>query len=288
MNVNMEQKQGLKKETRRHYIGYYLDSDYQIEKLEGTEVYEYDSNGYVLLYKSEYYDDNGDISYGRVAIRRYEKGAYIFETYNLDGKCLGYDKYDAKWQLVESRFHQKQSWSYNSDDKVIEEYIEFSNGWCTTQYEYNSEGRVVRSVRVNDKSDIQIIHHYYSRDCMGNIVENLITEQGELLECNVIDRLSNKLIINRDERIEVEWKAILRTFKNDIQVSCSSWHSDDIVKSTNIKYLGSWSDDWNISVQPLLHDESEQEGNGQKCWITIRDLEYAAFDDGMLDEFVDF
>ena len=117
----------------------------------------------------------------------------------------------------------------------------------------------------------------------------MITEQGELLECNVIDRLSNKVIINRDERIEVEWKAILRTFKNDIQVSCSSWHSDDIVKSTNIKYLGSWSDDWNISVQPLLHDdESEQEGNGQKCWITIRDLEYAAFDDGMLDEFVDF
>ena len=104
----------------------------------------------------------------------------------------------------------------------------------------------------------------------------------------VIDRLSKKVIINRDERIEVEWKAILQTFKNDIQVSCSSWHSDDIVKSTNITYLGSWSDDWNISVQPLLHDdESEQEGNG-KCWITIRDLEYAAFDDAMLDEFVDF
>ena len=52
--------------------------------------------------------------------------------------------------------------------------------------------------------------------------------------------MSNKVIINRDERIEVEWK-----------VSCSSWHSDDIVKSTNITYLGSWSDDWNICVQPL-------------------------------------
>ena len=76
MNLHMEPKQGLKKETRRHYIGYFLDSDYQIEKLEGTEVYEYDSNGYVLLYKSEYYDDNGDISYGRIAIRRYEKGAH--------------------------------------------------------------------------------------------------------------------------------------------------------------------------------------------------------------------
>ena len=285
----MEQNKGVKKETRRHYVGYFRDGECHVERLQCVEVYEYDSNGYEFRHKSENYEDNGELSDGTITNRRYEKGEYIFETYNLDGKYLGYDKYDSKWHLVESRFNQMQSWSYNSDDKVIEEYIEFSNGWWKTQYEYNSEGRVVRSVRVNDKSDIQIIHHYYSRDCMGNIVENLITEQGELLECNVIDRLSNKVIINRDERIEVEWNAILRTFKNGIQVSCSSWHSDDIVKSTNIRYLGSWSDDWNICVQPLLHDdESEQEGNGQKCWITIRDLEYAAFDDGMLDEFVDF
>ena len=284
----MEQNKGVKKETRRHYVGYFQDGECHVERLECVEVYEYDSDGYEFRHKSENYEDNGELSYGTITNRRYEKGEYIFETYNLDGKYLGYDKYDSKWHLVESRFNQMQSWSYNSNDKVIEEYIEFSNGWWKTQYEYNSEGRVVRSVRVNDKSDILIVHHYYSRDCMGNIVENLITEQGELLECNVIDRLSNKVIINRDERIEVEWNAILRTFKNDIQVSCSSWHSDDIVKSTNIRYLGSWSDDWNISVQPLLHDESEQEGNGQKCWITIRDLEYAAFDDGMLDEFVDF
>ena len=285
----MEQNKGVKKETRRHYVGYFRDGECHVERLECVEVYEYDSDGNEFRHKSENYDDNGELSYGTITNRRYEKGEYIFETYNLDGKYLGYDKYDSKWHLVESRFNQMQSWSYNSDDKVIEEYIEFSNGWWRTQYEYNSEGRVVRSVRINDKSDILIIHHYYSRDCMGNIVENLITEQGELLECNVIDRLSNKVIINRDERIEVEWEAILRTFKNDIQVSCSSWHSDDIVKSTNIRYLGSWSDDWNISVQPLLHDdESKQEGNGQKCWITIRDLEYAAFDDGMLDEFVDF
>lgn len=285
----MEQNKGVKKETRRHYVGYFRDGKCQVERLERVEIYEYDSDGYEFRHKSENYVDNGDLSDGTITNRRYEKGEYIFETYNLDGKYLGYDKYDSKWHLVESRFNQMQSWSYNSDGKVVEAFIEFSNGWWKTQYEYNSEGRVVRSVRVNDKSDILIVHHYYSRDCMGNIVENLITEQGELLECNVIDRLSNKVIINRDERIEVEWNAILRTFKNDIQVSCSSWHSDDIVKSTNIRYLGSWSDDWNICVQPLLHnDESEQEGYGQKCWITIRDLEYAAFDDGMLHEFVDF
>jgi hypothetical protein len=285
----MEQNKGVKKETRRHYVGYFRDGECHVERLECVEVYEYDSDGYEFRHKSENYEDNGELSYGTITNRRYEKGEYIFETHNLDGKYLGYDKYDSKWHLVESRFNQMQSWSYNSDGKVVEAFIEFSNGWWKTQYEYNSEGRVVRSVRVNDKSDILIVHHYYSRDCMGNIVENLITEQGELLECNVIDRLSNKVIVNRDERIEVEWNAILRTFKNDIQVSCSSWHSDDIVKSTNIRYLGSWSDDWNISVQPLLHDdESEQEGNGQKCWITIRDLEYSAFDDCMLDEFVDF
>lgn len=285
----MEQNKGVKKETRRHYVGYFRDGECHVERLECVEVYEYDSDGYEFRHKSENYEDNGELSHGTITNRRYEKGEYIFETYNLDGKYLGYDKYDSKWHLVESRFNQMQSWSYNSDGKVVEEYIEFSNGWWKIQYEYDSEGRVVRSVRINDKSHIVIVHHYYSRDCMGNIVENLITEQGELLECNVIDRLSNKVIINRDERIEVEWNAILRTFKNDIQVSCSSWHSDDIVKSTNIRYLGSWSDDWNISVQPLLHDdESEQEGNGQKCWITIRDLEYAAFDDCMLDEFVDF
>lgn len=122
----MEQNKGVKKETRRHYIGYFRDGECHVERLECVEVYEYDS----------------------------------------------------KWHLVESCFNQMQSWSYNSDD---------------------------------------------------------------------------------------------------------------IVKSTNITYLGSWSDDWNICIQPLLHDdESEQEANGQKCWITIRDLEYAAFDDGMLHEFVDF
>lgn len=287
MNLHMEPKQGLKKETRRHYIGYFLDSDYQIEKLEGTEVYEYDSNGYVLLYKSEYYDDNGDISYGRIAIRRYEKGAYIFETFNLDGKCLGYDKYDAKWQLVESRFHQKQSWSYDSDGNMIEEYDEYSDGWRKIQFEYNTEGRVVKSTVIDQDGNIQVNHHHYSRDFMGNTVESIITEDGEFLESNVFDRLSDKLILNKDERLEEEWTTILRLFKNGLQVSCSSWHSDDIVKSSHIKQFGSWLDDWNISVEPLLH-EDESKLNGRKCWITIRELEYSVFGSGLLNEFADF
>ena len=90
----MEPKQGVKKETRRHYQGYFQDGEYHVEKFPGTEVYEYDSKGYFTLYQSENYDENGDVSCGIVAVRRCENGAFIFETYNLNGEHLGYDKYD--------------------------------------------------------------------------------------------------------------------------------------------------------------------------------------------------
>jgi hypothetical protein len=282
----MKQREGVKKETRRHYVGYFYNGEYHIDYLECVEVYEYDSMGYVFRYKSENYDDTGEVSYGTIANRRYDKGEYIFDICDLDGKHRGYDKYDSKWQIVESRFNQKHSWSYNSVGNIIEEYIEFSNGWWKIKNEYDGEGRVVKSIRVDDKSDILIMHHYYSRDCMGNIVESVVNEDGELLESNVIDRLSNKVIMNRDERIEGEWTAIQRCFKNDIQVSCSSWHSDHIPKSTQINYLDSISDDWHVSVVPSLTcNEDQSEMKGQKCRIVIRDIEYDHWGDGLLDEF---
>ena len=279
----MEQKQGQKKEVIRHYEGRFQDSGYHIDKLVSTEVYEYDSNGYISLYKFENYNDNGEVLCGKVAIRRYEKGTYILETYDLEGECLGYDKYDAKWQHVESCFNQQQSWTYDSDGNLIEEFCEFSNGWWKIKYEYNNEGRVIKSTRINQDSDVLVLNHHYSRDCMGNKVESIVTEDGEFLESNVIDRISNKLILNKDKGIEDHWRSILRCFKNGVQVSCLSWHSDDIVKSHDIKYSDSCLD---VCVDQFLHDdESDQFAIGQKCLITIRDVEYRGFDDGLLHEF---
>ena len=277
----MEPKQGLKKETRRHYQGYFQDGEYHVEKFLGTEVYEYDSKGYFTLYQSENYDENGDVSCGIVAVRRCENGAFIFETYNLNGEHLGYDKYDEKWRLVESRHDQHQSWSYDTDGNMTEEYCEFSGGWWKIQYEYNSKGRVVKSIRSNQDAEVTVVHHHYSRDCFGNIVESVITEDGEFLESNVIDRLSDKVILSRNERVEGEWTAIQRCFKDDMQVMCTLWNSDDIVRSTQIKYFESCLDG-DVIVEPLLNDDvSDADLKGWKCHITLRDLEYNDFEEKM-------
>lgn len=285
----MEQNKGVKKETRRHYVGYFREDECHIERLECVEVYEYDSDGYVFRHKSENYDDNGELSYGTITNRRYGKGEYILDICDLEGKCLGYEKYDAKWQHIESRFNQLQRWFYDSYGRMIEELNECSNGWLKIQFEYNSDGRVTRSTRVTDKSDVQVAHHYYSRDCMGNIVESVIEDDGVLLESNVIDRLSGKVILNREECIEDKWTAIQRCFKNDIQVSCASWHSDDLMKSAHIKYLDSCMNDWKVSIEPYIaYTEEDSDMIERKCRITIRDIEYEAFDDDYLHEFVDF
>lgn len=290
----------VKKDTRTHYEGYIEDGQYHIERLTSKEEYEYDSEENLLCYSYENYDENGAVAYGMHTSRQAIEGGYIYEKFDLEGHKLRSDRYDKRGNHVESRSQsQIYKWKYDPNDRLIEEYEEsIGEGWLLTKYEYDQEGRVERELLTDDLGQTGSRDHFYSRDFIGNIVESILSEEGEFLESNIINRVSGKVIQNKDERIEDEFITILRYFNSEgKQISCSSWHTDDVMVTNSINRLISDCGRWVLSMEPSCSGGIEDPESGSyivkpnACWITVRDIEYHYHDnpeDNLFSNDVDF
>lgn len=272
-------KMKIRKETIKHYSGYKTQTGYHINKLHGLYTYEYDSDGRILRVSIEYYDDEGNISDGLKVTRRKENERYIYERFDLDGKPKGWDKYDDNNRLVESFYESYAAWMYDENGNVSKEIYEEGGYIKEIHYEYDTNGRRTKTIIISNSGTF-VKHHYYSKDFLGNIVESIFGEDGEFMESNIIDPVSNKVIQNKEHQKCDGGTIILRYYTHEGKhLSYCSWKdSDNLLQSKHTVYLDYDAGHWTICVSPsfcYIPESEEGFNKNNECFIDIREIEYS-------------
>ena len=278
----------IKRTTIHFYEGYKYEGEYVPVKLRNTIEIEYDSDGRVK--SRTYYNYNeaklSDISDDiYVTRRRVENGVVIYEEFDSNNEIVGYNKYDREGHLLESLSlnGQKFFYSYDENGNEIEHHSLDEDGKLLyrTRYEYDSNGRMIRSFHENDEPCS--CQHNYSRDVKGNIVMTTLNDVDDYVYSHLKGKDHEFAFETKDELFEDKYINEVRLFdKKGNQLCYLSWSDDDIIDSSRMTYY-KYDDrgNWVMRIEPQLINWGDLEPESttiEKCTISIREIEYYSED----------
>ena len=278
----------IKRTTIHFYEGYKYEGEYVPEKLRNTIETEYDQDGRVK--SRTYYNYNeanlSDISDDiYITRRRVENGVVIYEEFDSNNEIVGYDKFDREGHLLESLSlnGQKFFYSYDENGNEIEHHSLDEDGKLLyrTRYEYDSNGRMIRSFHENDEPCS--CQHNYSRDVKGNIVMTTLNDVDDYVYSHLKGKDHEFAFETKDELFEDKYINEVRLFdKKGNQLSYFSWSEDDLIDSSHMTYY-KYDDrgNWVMRIEPQLINWGDLEPESttiEKCTISIREIEYYSED----------
>ena len=278
----------IKRTTIHFYEGYKYEGEYVPVKLRNTLEIEYDPDGRVKSrtyynYNEAKLSDISDATY--VTRRRVENGVVIYEEFDSNNEIVGYNKYDREGHLLESLSlnGQKFFYSYDENGNEIEHHSLDEDGKLLyrTRYEYDSNGRLIRSFNVNDEPCSCL--HNYSRDVKGNIVMTSLNDVDDYVYSHLKGKDHEFAFETKDELFEDKYINEVRLFdKKGNQLSYFSWSEDDLIDSSHMTYY-KYDDrgNWVMRIEPQLINWGDLEPESTtivKCTISIREIEYYSED----------
>lgn len=277
----------IKKTIQETFYGYQSNGSYTPTRLESTKIAEYDYKGQLISKVYKEFDNEGKLVREESTRRRFEDNVVIYEKYNAQNKLLSYKKYDGSGNMIElhTRADQTFCWEYDEDGKLIQERIFDSNGELSSEdkSEYNKNGDLVKSVISTryDENLNRIDHlvpwecnYHYSRDIMGDIVRTVSSGDDYVyIESDIKNKDTGLYFENKGEFFEDKFVTALRYYdKRGEQICRSHWHTDDLIKTTQISYYKyDEYGNWIMHVQPFLVLRDIGDGD---CLICIREIEY--------------
>ena len=232
----------IKRTTIHFYEGYKYEGEYVPVKLRNTLEIEYDPDGRVKSrtyynYNEANLSDIRDDIY--VTRRRVENGVVIYEEFDSNNEIVGYNKYDREGHLLESLSlnGQKFFYSYDENGNEIEHHSLDEDGKLLyrTRYEYDSNGRMIRSFHENDEPCS--CQHNYSRDVKGNIVMTTLNDVDDYVYSHLKGKDHEFAFETKDELFEDKYINEVRLFdKKGNQLCYLSWSDDDIIDSSRMTY----------------------------------------------------
>jgi hypothetical protein len=155
----------------------------------------------------------------------------------------------------------------------------------------DDDGLVVESYHVMHDEDPYSARHYYSRDFMGNIVESVVTENGEHVETILHDKDMKSVIEKINEK-----NGSIRVFSAAGQKLCGMLRDEE--QSDHLNHFDisiceyDFRGNWVIRIGSYLIGMPkyfrEHHGWTQEYFIEIRDIEYEDFLDDMPFSMLDF
>ena len=278
----------IKRTTIHFYEGYKYEGEYVPVKLRNTLEIEYDPDGRVKSrtyynYNEAKLSDISDDTY--VTRRRVENGVVIYEEFDSNNEIVGYNKYDREGHLLESLSlnGQKFFYSYDENGNEIEHHSLDEDGKLLyrTRYEYDSNGRMIRSFHENDEPCS--CQHNYSRDVKGNIVMTTLNDVDDYVYSHLKGKDHEFAFETKDELFEDKYINEVRLFdKKGNQLSYFSWSEDDLIDSSHMTYY-KYDDrgNWVMRIEPQLINWGDLEPESttiEKCTISIREIEYYSED----------
>ena len=278
----------IKRTTIHFYEGYKYEGEYVPVKLRNTIEIEYDPDGRVKSrtyynYNEAKLSDISDDTY--VTRRRVENGVVIYEEFDSNNEIVGYNKYDREGHLLESLSlnGQKFFYSYDENGNEIEHHSLDEDGKLLyrTRYEYDSNGRMIRSFHENDEPCS--CQHNYSRDVKGNIVMTTLNDVDDYVYSHLKGKDHEFAFETKDELFEDKYINEVRLFdKKGNQLSYFSWSEDDLIDSSHMTYY-KYDDrgNWVMRIEPQLINLGDLEPESttiEKCTISIREIEYYSED----------
>ena len=278
----------IKRTTIHFYEGYKYEGEYVPVKLRNTLEIEYDPDGRVKSrtyynYNEAKLSDISDDTY--VTRRRVENGVVIYEEFDSNNEIVGYNKYDREGHLLESLSlnGQKFFYSYDENGNEIEHHSLDEDGKLLyrTRYEYDSNGRMIRSFHENDEPCS--CQHNYSRDVKGNIVMTTLNDVDDYVYSHLKGKDHEFAFETKDELFEDKYINEVRLFdKKGNQLSYFSWSEDDLIDSSHMTYY-KYDDrgNWVMRIEPQLINLGDLEPESttiEKCTISIREIEYYSED----------
>ena len=209
----------IKRTTIHFYEGYKYEGEYVPVKLRNTIEIEYDSDGRVKSrtyynYNEAKLSDMSDDIY--VTRRRVENGVVIYEEFDSNNEIVGYNKYDREGHLLESLSlnGQKFFYSYDENGNEIEHHSLDEDGKLLyrTRYEYDSNGRMIRSFHENDEPCS--CQHNYSRDVKGNIVMTTLNDVDDYVYSHLKGKDHEFAFETKDELFEDKYINEVRLSKS--------------------------------------------------------------------------
>ena len=278
----------IKRTTIHFYEGYKYEGEYVPVKLRNTIEIEYDPDGRVKSrtyynYNEAKLSDIRDDIY--VTRRRVENGVVIYEEFDSNNEIVGYNKYDREGHLLESLLlnGQKFFYSYDENGNEMEHHSLDEDGKLLyqTRYEYDSNGRMIRSFHENDEPCS--CQHYYSRDVKGNIVMTTLNDVDDYVYSHLKGKDHEFAFETKDELFEDKYINEVRLFdKKGNQLCYLSWSEDDLIDSSHMTYY-KYDDrgNWVMRTEPQLINWGDFEPESmtiEKCTISIREIEYYSED----------
>ena len=152
-------------------------------------------------------------------------------------------------------------------------------------YVRDDDGLVVESYHARHDEEPYSAWHYYSRDCMGNIVESVVTENGEHVETILHDKDMKSVIEKINEK-----NGSIEIFSADGHKVCGMLRDGEQPDHLNhydlcyceYDFRGNWVVRILSRFLGVPKYFREQHGWTQEYFIQIRDIEYEeslSFDD---------
>ena len=283
----------IRKETIRCYSGEYKDGEWIVNKHWSTTTNEYDAHG-ILVSSEEHHGADYGLPEGvstliKSTSRSVDKGRFVYTTVLNDGRITDVVIRDKEGRIIESDINDVHyRCSYDDQGRVAKEG---KDGLWEDVYMRDDDGLVVESYHVRHDEDPYSAWHYYSRDCMGNIVESVVTENGEHVETILHDKDMKSVIENINEK-----NGSIEIFSADSHKVCGMLRNEEQPDHLNhydiniceYDFMGNWV----TRILPRFLDVPkgyrEQHGWPLDYFIQIRDIEYEDFLDDMAFSMLDF
>lgn len=282
----------IRKETIRCYSGEYKDGEWIINKHWSTTTNEYDARGILLSseehHGADYVLPEGVSSLIKSTSRRVEKGRFVYATVLPDGRTNAWVIRDKEGRIIESNINDVHyRCSYDEQGRVAKEG---EDGLYEDVYVRDDDGLVLNSYHVKLDEEPYSARHYYSMDFMGNIVESVVNEKGERVECILHDKATKKVI----EKVN-ETNGSIENFSADGHQICGILCDEENLGHLNHHALCYCEYDvmgnWIIRMEPKFlgvpKQYREQRGWPLEYHIEIRDIEYEDFLNDMIFDVFD-
>lgn len=264
----------IRKETIRCYYGEYKAGEWNISKQFYTTTNVYDARGILLSSEVCRYYENGVVSSKSVAVRRTEKGRFVYRSVLSDGRITDVVIRDKEGRMLQSNANGLlYRCSYDEQGRVEKEG---DDGLWEDVYVRDDDGMVVQTYHVRHDQDPYIAQHYYSRDFMGNIVETAVNDKGEHVESILHDKAMKAVIEKIDKK-----NGSIETYSTDGQkicgMLCDNAHPDHLnhyeLYICDYDFMGNWV----TRILPRFLNVPKSQRGKLNYQIEIRDIEYEDF-----------